>query len=344
MTFEQAGYALGIGFALIGLLMRLKASFTNKDLLLLAFFGYICIAGYTTTLAYIPLVTLLLLFIVLKKPIKVTNLILVAMTILTWISSIIVTLDFRDDLRLTQNDNIETTASLSEPLSVMINQHARTDYTSDIGLIIWIVILLAMLTYKFKLLGIITLTWIIGVISFSLLSAGYASPESTFALYRTKIIIPVILGLLVYNNANFFNHKYLFIFTLVIALSGIYYQYEHFTSKSENKSAILYEIYNKLDLHLAETPAEILLIDLDEEPYLPVKDGVGYFLPRYEIHFEDDLCNLGDYTESYLISKSDLSTIGCYLDYAQSIRDVNSFRLESNDQNFLISQYEIAKQ
>lgn len=332
LTFEQAFYPIGIGLALVGTLINLRFDFNFKYLLIFTFLSLILISTYVTALAFLPLIGLALFFLAWKHRHNKNRLLSLAICLCTLLISLLISIYYREDLRFGTNSNNMTTTEVTHAIENIFNFGAGITYTSQFFLIFWLAIFGLALVGKFKLFGYIFLGWTIAVFYMSIATKGYSSNGVDFSLHRTTLIIPIMQGLLLYFRFNFFRRELLWLFTGLIILTGYYYQYDHFQTKSSNKSALLYEVYEFTSTNNKGTESDIIyLLNFDREPYLPISDGMGYFLHGYEFHETSNLCEIEATTTTALVSLGKLNYDDCYQSIKPKIVYEQTQLLSNND-------------
>lgn len=313
LTFEQAFYPVGLGLALVGMFINLKVSFNYKYLFIFISLSLILVSTYTTSLALLPLVGLAILFLAWKNKSNKKTLIGLAICLCTLLISFFISLNYREDLpSSTQTENTTITA-ISNTIKIVFNLQEERAYTSPVFSFFWLTIWVSILIGKFKLPGYIVLGWCIVVFYASISAVGYTTYGLTFSLHRTIIIIPILQGLLLYFRFNPFTEKFLWIFTGIIIFTGYYYQYNHFQTKDNTKSVILHEVYTFSNTASDTMENSVLyLVNTDKEPYIPISDGAGYFLNKYDIHKTNDLCEIDTNSTVILVSLGEINNNNCY--------------------------------
>ena len=129
-------------------------------------------------------------------------------------------------------------------------------------------------------------------------------------LYRTSVIIPPLIFLLLYYRVNLFSKSYSLVVILILLVSGLFFQYDYYQTKAENKSVILYGLYNNLDREIQGSKERLYLFELDKEPFFPILNGSGYFMPDVELIFTKDLCVI-DLQASAILTDKNISKLEC---------------------------------
>lgn len=309
LTFEQAFYPMGMGLILCSSILNMKIHINLRSITIFLIISLFIISSYTTALTYIPIILLTIIyFLFIHKSDKKTK-ISILFVLVTLIISLYVSLNYRQDIKLAQKETFGE-ESFELVLRTLIGFSDGINYVSPLFILIWLSIISSALLYKFRLLGLGFIAWSILVFYFAISSTGYASPDAVFAMYRTIVIIPVIIFMLLYYRVTFFDTQFIQVFVLILLISGVFFQYNYFKTKQDEKSVKLYNIYKYLSQELPYTDKSIYLYNLEKEPFIPIKDGSNYFLPGTSLIFTDNLCDI-DYTRSMLITDIELTTENC---------------------------------
>lgn len=296
LTYEQAFYPIGLGLIFFTSILNLKLKTNLINILIFLLISLLIISSYTTSLAYIPLIFLFgAYFIILNKTSKKDKVVLV-LVLITITFSTIVSLSYREDLRFGANEDHVDSDTFKTIVSMILGFNDDVNYVSPVFTLVWLLTLLSALMFKFKFLGLIFLFWSIAVFYSAVNTHGYAGPNFEFSLYRTSIIIPPLIFLLLYYKYNLINRNYTYPFISILFLSALYFQFNYFTTKTGNESEILHDLYIQLDKEIEPDKQKVYLYDLDKEPFYPILNGSVYFLPDLELVFTNDLCtvNIGN--------------------------------------------------
>lgn len=310
LTFEQAFYPIGMGMIFFSSLLNLRLQVNIRSILIFLISGLLIISSYTTSLAYIPLIFLFgSYFLFIQKSSK-KHKTLILSSLMTLAISLIVSLAYRGDLRFDKNEEIIDQEKLILIIKTISGFSDGINFVSPVFTLIWMLTLASALLYKFKYLGIVFIFWTLIVIHSAISSHGYAGPDLVFSLYRTSVIIPPLIFLLLYYRVNLFNKSYSLVVILILLLSGLFFQYDYYQTKAENKSVILYDLYNNLDREIPDSVKKLYLFELDKEPFFPILNGSGYFMPDVELIFTKDLCVIDLYASAILTDKN-ISKLEC---------------------------------
>lgn len=335
LTFEQAIYPVGLGLILFSSFINLMMEFRLKYVLTLFISTLLIISSYTTSLAFIPLILLFLTYYLIKKTERKDQRILILSMFISIVSSLLVSISYRMDLRFERNSSQLNYENIILIARTLLGFSDGTNYSSPMFTLIWVLTLVSSLIYKFRIPGIIFIFWTVIVVLVSFGAKGYASPDPFFALYRSGIIIPALMSLLIFSKASLFSEKYNLPVALLLLISGLIFQFQYFQTKSESKSIILNEIYTIVQ-NETETGTEYLyLYQMGVEPYIPFRNGSAYFLPDLRVTFEEDLCTL-PLKNFILITTEDPQHDECYQKLLTASDTNKNFILKSNNANLFM--------
>lgn len=335
LTFEQAFYPIGLGLILFSTLLNMKLQINVRNILIFLISGLLIISSYTTALAYIPLIFLFgLYFLIIQKSSKKHKTIILS-SLITLAVSLVVSLAYRGDLRFENNKEVLDKEKTELIVRTIFGFSDGLNFVSPVFTLIWILTLVSALLFKFRLLGVVFLVWVIAVFHSSISTHGYAGPDMVFSLYRASVLIPPMLFLLLYNRVSFFNKKYSLIVVLILLISGLLFQYDYYKTKADNKSVILYELYTTLNREIEPPKEKLYLFELDKEPFLPILNGSGYFMKDIEVIFTKDLC-IVDSKNSAILTDKAIPNVECENEVDYNQLDQKSLTIEGiNDTLYL---------
>lgn len=290
LSFEQAFYPIGLGLILFSTLLNLKLQVNVRNILIFLISGLLIISSYTTALAYIPLIFMFGLYFLLIHKSNKNHKTLILSSLITLTISLLVSIAYRGDLRFEENKEVLDKEKIELIIRTIFSFSDGTNFVSPVFTLIWILTLVSALLFKFRLLGVVFLVWVIGVFHSSISTHGYAGPDLVFSLYRASVLIPPMIFLILYYKVNFFNKSYSLIVILILLISGLLFQYDYYKTKVDNKSVTLYNLYNSLNREIEPSKSKLYLFELDKEPFFPILNGSGYFMEDTELIFTKDLC------------------------------------------------------
>ncbi len=336
--FEQSVFPFGFTLLICGLYLYYikEPSLANLSLTGLAILYLIY--SYTPSLSMVCLSITVMIYYYIKNfkySDKKRN-IIIAMIIIFSIISFCLSLQFRSDVKLINNNNSNEIRSKINELFLIETKLIVSPVSTFIFCFILLFSIFIMMRYTLFFLAM----WAIGTFILSAISKGFAVPPPCFAIHRAIIIYPVLFIMFINIIKSIhidFKGKYYggIIILLLLLVTGIMYQQSYIKTKNGTTGRIHQFLLVKwLQKEISEKDiTKNTMFHFDEafkgEPYISIYDMMVYFTPRFRTNFPDSKTDLANYIirseSNFLLVPPDKVKAQCYINIKNRLKYINTF-------------------
>jgi hypothetical protein len=295
--FEQSIFPFAFALMGVGWWLLFLA---KKDL---SYLAMVCLLTYQSTFLYTPGLSLYVLGIValgfgwfhywLQHPFKHKPLMHIVASCLilgVLITGLSVSLLSRRDLKIAGSEStnpLTTLTTLRSAWALLLKPNVEKAYfSSPLQLGFWAV-LSWLILYKRSWWSVGLASWIIGVITLSVVAKGYAYYGIDFRLHRSMVAMPIVsialLHILITSSLSL--RRWWRWFVILVLLGFGCWQYIHY-AKQRTTIEVNYLLAQQLQQQIVLSPQitslPVLLID-EQKDYIPINDWLRYFNPQVRV-------------------------------------------------------------
>jgi hypothetical protein len=333
LMYEQSLYPFGLTLSGVGIYLRYLKAPSSLLVILLGVVGVQLAYLYTPALAVIPLLLVVLTYHFCQKeqPFRGS----LFMVIFLMIANVLISVSFREDVKILGGNNINYLAAVGQGLAVFFYGGEGYKVFSDfLGGIISLFLLFGYLLLPLRNFVLFS-GWVGGTLLAAVLSKGFTFYMMPFRFHRSLVILPVIMGLGVaaFKESNL-NKKTLlgfFLFSIIIggAFHGRYLfskaQFNHQIHLNTEEFARHLGLIKLISSKVKWRETSSLHTIFIEKPlfneYASIADQLRYYLPGTKVSYIET-CVLDGELALYFVrpssecaerlSKNGLKLIGKY--------------------------------
>lgn len=298
-SFEQSIFPLSFGLMGFGLLLIYQQQRQLLPLLLFIFVVFLSVFSYTPSLSLLPIFFYYLVSI--KYDILWKRLVVPIIFATVAVSSIFVSIDYREDIRI----NSETSGlegqlmSISDNISMIgktLSEPYHTQFVSTwVGVMLIVPVILSGMS-NFK--HVLPLLWVLGTFYLATFAKGYADYSVSFRVHRGLVILPVVLIeftqfvnyifskfiLKRSKSLNLIVRSLLLLMIFVIFVTGLKKNHEYINTKSADDRQLLNVYMSNNFVYSNADKSELLIVESPpQQNLISAQDGLQYFAPSISL-------------------------------------------------------------